>query len=367
MNKSQISKIIRFLFTEKEYGIKEVSDDEVWLLNAQAEFPIICVVVYPRKDQTYYEKKYREYQKLLGTNATLLIVNDEKITKKSYMFQENLNTTFINEVLLREYYQSSFPDYMLGMLQRQLKHTYGYISWISIFVGITTFIISMIALNYCNQEVSFLVGGYFRYAILNWNEPYRLITSIFSNNNIYVFIIYFIALYYYEYVFSIEHSHFRFGLILFFATLFSNIIFIYADIEIIANGLASSIMSLATVYLLKFTYVWTKFPEERKNIRLRYIALQYVLLFVISVNDMPSFLVGGVLGVFCFVYMRVKRNRVLMYNFIVLIGISICGVAMISSEVNTTTIDNKIYYKLKKNRFDIKYYDNKIERLELRL
>lgn len=367
MNKSQLSKIIRYLFIEKDYGIKEVTNNEVWLLNPKADFPIICVVVYPHKKDNYYEEKYREYQKLLGTSKQLLLVNHENIVMKDYICPQKIEDTFLNNVVQSEYFQSDFPDYMLGMLQRQFQHKLGYASWISIFVGIISFIVYCVSLYVTNSEVSFLIGGYFRYAILNWHEYYRVITSIFSNTNLVLFIIYSIALYYYEYIFSIEHSHFRFGLILLFATLFSNIAFIYVGIEVVLNGLASSIMALATIHLLKFTLLWSKFPDARKNVRMRYIIIQYILLCILAVNDMPSFIAGGILGVFAFIYMRVKRDRILYINFMIAVMILMVGICVTTNEINTNTIDRKIYYKLKKNCFDIKYYENKVNRLEIKI
>lgn len=368
MNKNQLSKLIRFLFVEKKYGIKEINNNEIWLLKIGCDFPVVCVVLNERKDQNYYEKKYREFAMLLKSEQLLLLINSKNLNGKSYVYQESLENTFIQELFLRKSYQDNVPDIMLGILKYRFKSKFGFIRWLTLFIGFVSLIMLYLVFYVVGDQHQFLLGGYFRFAMLNWNEPYRFITMLFNTSNPFLLLVYLVILYYYEQVFTIEYSRKKFGLFIVLNTLISSFLLMVLNVEVIRSGLSSLVMSLSIITLIKFYYLWFKYTGLRKPFAYRFTLYHFVVLGFVLFNDMMAGIVGSIIGILGGFYVIAKDDLVLFKNYLISILILILSLGVISiKSFENKAINSEIKRQLKngiiENKF-YQYYQNKINKLE---
>lgn len=365
MNKNQLSKLIRFLFVEKKYGIKEITNNEVWLLKIDSEFPIICVVLNERKDQSHYDKKYKEYALLLQSNQPLLLINKKNIEKNDYTYQQGLETTFIQELLIRESYKSSMPDFMLGILQNRFKNRFGFIRWTTLLIGFISLVMLYLSFYNIGDQSQYLFGGYFRYGILKWNEYYRMITMLFSSNNLFLLIVCLMLLYHYEQIFSIEHGRKLFIIFIILNTLLTSILLILLKVEVIESGLSSLVMSLSMVTIIKFYYLWFKYPKIRRSYVYPFVVFQFILILFLLINDTMSAIVGGMIGLLFGLYFIVKEDSTLLKNYIIsfLILVISLGYVFVNGH-QFVKIESKILNQLKNSNIENQYYKIKIEMLE---
>lgn len=64
MNKTQISKVLRYFFVEKKYGIKSFDTNAIWLLKLDEKYPIVCIAITQQSEQEY-QQRWEEYKTLL--------------------------------------------------------------------------------------------------------------------------------------------------------------------------------------------------------------------------------------------------------------------------------------------------------------
>lgn len=365
MNKNQLSKLIRFLFVEKKYGVKEITNNEIWLLKIDSEFPIICVVLNERKDQSHYDKKYKEYALLLQSNQPLLLINKKNIEKNDYTYQQGLETTFIQELLIRESYKSSMPDFMLGILQNRFKNRFGFIRWTTLLIGFISLVMLYLSFYNIGDQSQYLFGGYFRYGILKWNEYYRMITMLFSSNNLFLLIVCLMLLYHYEQIFSIEHSRKLFIIFIILNTLLTSILLILLKVEVIESGLSSLVMSLSMVTIIKFYYLWFKYPKIRRSYVYPFVVFQFILILFLLINDTMSAIVGGMIGLLFGLYFIVKEDSTLLKNYIISLLILVISLGYVFVNGNQfVKIESKILKQLKNSKIENQYYKIKVEMLE---
>lgn len=365
MNKNQLSKLIRFLFVEKKYGVKEINHDDIWLLKIGCDFPIICVVLNERKNKNYYEEKYQEYAKLLKSEQPLLLINSHDINEKPYAYQDTLETTFIQELLVRENYHSNMPDVMLGILQYRFKNKFGFIRWITLLTGFISLMVLYGSFYLVGDTLQYLFGGYFRYAILNWHESYRIVTMLFNTVNPYLLLVYLVILYYYEQVFTIEYNRKTFGVLILLNTLISSFLLILLNVEVIQSGLSSLVMSLSIITLMKFYYFWYKYPELRKPVIQRFTIFQFLTISFVLMNDLMAGVVGVIMGVLCGFYVIAKDDSFLFKNYLISIIILILSLGIVSiKSLEKKEIHSEIKNQLKNSIIENEYYQNKINELE---
>lgn len=365
MNKTQLSKIVRYLFVEQKYGVKEINKDDVWLLKLDVDFPIVCVVLNEHKDATYYQKKYEVYAKLLQIEKPLLLINSTLHEQETFVYHERLESTFINELLIREQYLSNFPDYMIAILQTRFKSKFGFVRWISLIIGFATIFTMFYAQFNFSEATHFLAGGYFRYAILNWQEHYRIITMLFSSNDIILTAIYLLMLYHYEYTFSLEHSRTKFLIVIVANTLITAFLLILFNVEIINVGLSSLIMCFAAQAVFNYIYLTFKYSNMRVRIPFQFMFMHVFLFSTIFISDPASFQIGLVSGLLAFWFTRVKNDKVLLINFSVAMVVlsGIMGYVFVK-QTETKQINVEVRHTLNSTKIKNEYYKFKINQME---
>lgn len=296
MNRSQLSKIVRYLFVEKKYGIKSISKHEIWLLKEGVEYPIICVILKQRKQRQYYDEKLKEYQTLLQSNQQGLIVNANNL-HLDVEYEHNLENTFISELFLREDYHSILPDSMINFLTKKLQPHYFNFAWITLLITCIALTLMYFQIQ-LNPTSDFLIGGYFSYAIIEWQEFYRIFTMPFYNRDLLILIISVFVLSQMEKRYLLEYNRKIFSIVLLFLTSLSTLLALMLKITLIEHGVLLMSTGLVVIALFRLGYLMLVFKQFRRinyQISLLLKVIILAIVYVISPNIFMIALLAGMM------------------------------------------------------------------------